>query len=222
MKRYITNACLALIAFAPAAMANLSASYVLNSTNISGGTGPFVSVLLEQIGAGLNGAGEVRFTVTLESGATQFAKTGGQNHETFAFNTNTNVTVSGLPGGLFWDVKNTAKAQSDGGSYNNGIKCSTACGNGSSSPDYTGPLVFDVTAAGLTINNFVVNASGNLFSADILTAGAQPGTGLVFGGTPETMTPEPGSYMSVLAIGIAGLAFMRKRTARIEEQGEAK
>ena len=108
------------------------------------------------------------------------------------------------------------------------VLCSTACGNGTSSPQFPGPLEFDVTTAlALTPGSFIDNngiaPGGYYFAADVgagTSSTAPFATGNVGAdGFQEcgidrdcgnTQVPEPGT-LALIGAGLAGLAVVRRR-----------
>jgi hypothetical protein len=201
-------------------------TYTLSTDHCTGGCGtaPFGSVDVKAIGGGTNGAGEVQVTVTL-TGTDKFVSTGFAG--SFGFNLvspfNGTVTLSNFSSGF--GVAGTQSAGSgsfDGfGQFEYAVQC-TSCGSGGSNPN-GGPLVFDVTEAGLLASDFAQLSSlppGNdqaYFVADILGSTGHTGpVGAMSPGTPVGgSVPEPGSVM-LFGSAVSFLAFKLK--TRISQQ----
>ena len=193
-----------LTALAPAA----NASIILNISD-GNGTGPFGTVTLTQMGSQ-----EVGVDVALNP-SYSFVDTG--SHQSFGFN-----LTSGLPTATI-NVSTTgfapAAAFSNGfaGSFAYAVAC-TGCGNGGSSPLH-GPLDFTVSVASgsLSVSNFIANAAGHTFAADVIGPNA---TGATFTGLVESngtgsapTVPEPVS-LSLVGGGLLALGLLRKRLPR--------
>jgi hypothetical protein len=158
---------------------------------------------------------DVKVTVSLTGGATAFVDTGnGSNHPGFAFSianhpaisiTNisspwtatdvhlSSVTVNGNTFGTFdYFIDNVGS----GGSLNN-----------------PGPLSFDATlGAGLSINDFVSNAEGYFFVADILDAKGKTGmSGINTNSTTTSTVPEPSAIILLGTVGLALMSSVRRR-----------
>jgi hypothetical protein len=178
-------------------------------------TGAKAAVLTEELTIGLgtnlfNGdygtimvtdtAGGVSIDVTLKN-SLGFVTTGG-GHEAFSFNldtgTLTNANITGLTSGFSFDG---AKSVPNAGTFNNNISCDV-CGNGGSNAQ-PGPLNFNITLAGLTVNDFTTSTAGYLFAADLLV----PPTGEVAVGSA---VPEPSTW-AMMILGFLGLGFLGYR-----------
>jgi PEP-CTERM motif len=203
MKRIRNIAGTAAIAALAAAAAPASAltTYTLDQTAVAAfGAGPYGTVTLTQ-----NGATEVDVSVALASGF-GFVQTGGP-HTTFAFN----LDVSGIA------VTVTTPTPTPGftlispasdtpfGSYTYGLSKEGATGGAGA---YYGPLEFTVTrAGGILESDFVPNAGGFVFAADLISQGA---TGAVAADVPTTPVPEPQTYALMLA-GLGAMGFVARR-----------
>jgi hypothetical protein len=155
----------------------------------------------------------VNVSVDLLSGY-GFLNTGGP-HTPFAFTlagTETGVSATFLQpvGGTFaFGMLSLSTANGDNtpfGTY--GVSILSSAGNGTSEA-YFGDLVFNVTrASGLTTNDFITNADGFYFSAD-LTNGQN--TGAQAWATRSTSTvPEPTS-LALVGTAVLGLGVLRFR-----------
>jgi hypothetical protein len=84
----------------------------------------------------------------------------------------------------------TPPIHADGtGNWQYGILCTTGCGNGTSPPQNSGPLNFDVTVAGgITPSSFIQNGNNLFFASDV-------GTGC--NGTACTSTGDVGAPTAV-------------------------
>jgi hypothetical protein len=143
-----------------------------------------------------------------------FAKTGAGSPFGYNLNTAASLVAGSLTTGF-------ATGGSNGfagglGNFTNTILC-PACGNGTSTPQFSGPIQFRLTGAGLTSANFVANANGFLFGADIgvkNAAGTVLGTGVVGANgltvTTSSTVPEPGSVFLLLTM-LGGTVFAFKK-----------
>jgi hypothetical protein len=152
-----------------------------------------------------NGA-NVDVSVVLSSGF-HFVKTG--NHDSFTFNSN-DSTLSASD--VVSIAPNTVSAFSPGsnpafGSYSIGMECGS-CGNGGAG-QLGGTLAF--TVLNTNLSNFVNNASGYVFSADIIGDGVTGAVGAgVTGGAPGV--PEPATWaMMIMGMGMVGAGMRMRR-----------
>jgi len=170
----------------------------------SNGSGPFGSVTLHEVDANT-----VQVTLSLTSGEV-FAVTGA-GAGALGFNIDKSFTLVLSPaltaGFSFSGQPGPYGFASSIGNFTSVITCSS-CGNGTSPPQFSGPVVFRVSnAAGLTIADFVANGNGYLFASDIGVPNGENGfnTFAVGATTTEiTKTPEPGTFV-LLGVGVAGL-----------------
>jgi len=209
---------LAILAFS-AFSAVASASIILNISD-GNGTGPFGTITLTQVDNNT-----VNVQVALTAGYL-FVDTG--SHQTFGFN------LLGSPAVTFSSI---TAGYGVGSSFSNGfagnfayaIKCDPtgtkppdACANGGSNGG-PGPLSFNVdkTVGNLSITDFVANAAGYTFAADVFGPSSAGGnfTGLVESqgscanggvGCNNTTVPEP-ITSGLVGTGLISLFFLRRR-----------
>ena len=157
---------------------------------------------------------DIFVTVALTGGATSFANTGnGTNHPGFAFNlagsaiTAANITASNNLGAFH--VGPDVTSGPDQGTFGYFFDIP---GSGSGAP---GPLTFTIHRTGILPSDFIANAAGFLFAADVCAAvqagAACTGEGGVTG-TSSTV-PEPVS-LSLVGGGLLALGLLRKRLPR--------
>lgn len=190
--------------------------YSLNLISSSSiGSGALGTVALTQ-----NGTKEVDVSVTLSAG-TAFVSTGGP-HNAFVFNLNATkqytVTITSPSDGSFVLARHNL-SNTPYGQFSYAIDCSS-CGSGASNPN-PGPLDFKVTALqGISAADFVANANGIYFSADVRGPAGGTGniaangvtTGLSLSGTSAAV-PEPGS-LPLLGAGVVALGCVFRRRTR--------
>jgi len=173
----------------------------------SNGSGPFGTVDLTSIDANT-----VQVTLTLTSGEV-FAVTGaGAGALGFSVDKSyTLVSSPALTSGFSLSTPGTYSFASSIGDFTSVITCSS-CGNGTSPPNYSGPVTFQITnAGGLSISDFITNKGGYMFASDIGSPDGQGGFNtFVVGGGPSTSVPEPGT-LSMLGLGLGLLAFAALR-----------
>lgn len=181
---------------------------VISSPTI--GTGTLGTVELTQVNAN-----QVDVKVTL-SANTKFVYTGGPHHA-FAFSLNLanpfSISINNAPG--LFSVASPNLTNAPYGTFTSGIDC-PGCGPGSSHAN-PGPLEFSVfSITGIDISNFIANAKGYFFSADVL--GPAGGTGNIASGV---ITDNPSSVplpaaLPLFAAGMIGLAAARKRKLAVK------
>lgn len=206
MKLLSGYACLLAVLVAPAMGSQLS--FTLDQS-ASHGSGPFGTILLEDVGDGKT----VQVTETLTAGEV-FAHASGQ---TLEFNVDTSISyvATFFPSGFSTGTNDTASPY---GTFTNYVSCIPVCGNGTSPPQYSGPLIFQVmNAGGLSVSDFVQNSDGYYFASDIGISDGRGGfntfnvaaskVSVLQGPSP---VPEPASII-LLASGIAAGVFLRRR-----------
>lgn len=210
--------------FAPVAASAVPITYTLQFFDASSGlpAGPFGTVTVGDLSGG-----QIVVTVALNSGF-EFVHTGG--HDGFTFETSSAVNVAIDPTSVpttGWTTNATGATDTFTNppfdSWNNSVTC---CGNqNGASHAVSGPLVLDITGAGLSQASFIANGLGYFFAVDILsTTGLTNGkTGSVAAKGPDVTctdcgvrdVPEPFT-LSLFGAGLAGAAaFGRRRKKAI-------
>jgi hypothetical protein len=199
-----------------AAPASADLLFTLNIDGCGGGCGstgipPFGTITLHQVDANT-----VQITEALVSGV-EFVKTGAG--DAIVFNTTKAVTLSNISSGFSQDPSGSPIHVGFFGDFDYGILCS-GCGSGGSSP-LPGPLTFTAADGGtLSISDFIGNAGGFFFAADIINENA-PGTTKPTGnvGTSDpafaltTTVPEP-TTLALFGAGLLALGLARRCRSR--------
>lgn len=183
---------------------------------VGGGSMNLVSSPYGNVELNDNGGSNVTVTVTLSSGV-GFVNTGAGYSLTWDLQGGPTIAVSALTTGFSLLSSSAGTVSASGsGSWDYALTCDKdTCGTGGNAP-YTGMLSFVVDNVGLS--DFVANASGNYFSADVCLGvssgkcGAGGITGVIVAGIPPSTSdvPEPAS-MTLLAGSLGALAFFRRR-----------
>jgi len=205
---FVIAGALALATLLPQAHASTIFTLTVNGCSGTGGcgAGPFGTVTLEQTTATL-----VTVTETLAANE-RFAGSGAG--DALEFNVAGPITLGNISSGFA--IGPAPDTASTFGTFFASITC-TACSGGQAG-NSPGPLSFTVTSAtGVTIADFVANASGFYFASDIV--GANGNTGNVGANSfvnqlpPPPSTPEPVS-VSLVGAGIAGLCWFKARRSK--------
>jgi PEP-CTERM motif-containing protein len=211
MKKVVVSAVAALgLAVVHVSPVSADLIFSLNVDGCTGGCGsvgipPFGSITLHQVDANT-----VRVTESLVSGV-EFVHTGAG--DAIVFNTDKAVSLSNISSGFSQDMSAPPIHVGSFGNFLYGILCS-GCGNGASGP-LPGPLTFTAADGGtLSVTDFVANAGGWYFAADLVNLNAVGApTGNVGAGAPSTSVPEP-TMLALFGTGLLVLAVGRRRKAR--------
>ena len=216
-----------LMLLAPGAAMALPVTYTLQFFDASSGlpSGPFGTVT---VGDPVGNTIEVEIAL---SSPFEFVNTGG--HDGTVFNTDLTVTSLVVNTGSGKTVPTTGWTANANGTFldppfatnggNDPFNQSVICcgGQNGGSHAVSGPLYIDVTATGITQNDFIANALGYFFAVDILDSDTGK-TGAVAAKGPDTscqqendcgvnnLLPEP-LTLSLFGAGLVGLGALRRR-----------
>jgi hypothetical protein len=196
---------------APSAEASVITSNFTVADPAAGlGAGPYGTVTVTDF------VGGVTIDVMLPTGWLFVNSGNGTNHEAFAFNLNqaidlTKIKLTG-PEAVDFTVDLTVPAFETGGigQFTHGITVNGGNGGSNGQP---GPIHLEITFAGLDVDDFVKNAAGYYFGADVGNLLGQ--TGSVGANTLTAAVPEPSTW-AMMILGFFGVGFMayrRKSTA---------
>ena len=201
---------------APSAEASVITSNFTYADSGAGlGAGPYGTVTVTDFAGG----GGVTIDVTLPTSSWLFVNTGnGTNHEAFAFNVNSAInpallTLTGPTSGEFTiDMTVPAYETAGIGQFTNGIIVNG--GNGASNGE-PGPIHLSIALAGLDTSDFVKNAAGYYFGADVANPAGHTGpvganTILLTDTQVTAGVPEPSTW-AMMVLGFAGVGFMAYR-----------
>lgn len=178
-------------------------TFTLDQDACTGGCGPapYGTITLTEISAF-----QVDVMLTLVS-PIKFVNTGAGSSLAFSFTPGIGISLSNMTSGFAQDLAPKGIANSG---FTYGVEC-TVCGSGASNPN-PGPLVFRVTSAvAISVTNFIANASGYFFSADVLGSTGNTGNvGTKAGQLDVVKTPEPAS-LAVLGTGLVAFFAARRR-----------
>jgi len=169
---------------------------VISSSSIGSGTSGYVTLTQD-------GADKVDVDVSLAAN-TAFVSTGGPHHA-FAYNLDLKTPFSvTIENPARFSVAKSSFGKAPFGLFTDGINC-PGCGPGAShaKPGTLDFFIYD--ASGISISDFVANAKGYYFSADVI--GPRGGTGNI------AAVPLPAA-LPMMGAGLLGLCVLKRRSAR--------
>ena len=192
-----------------ASASTLTYNLTTNDCSSGCGSGPFGTVTVSSISST-----EVSVNLTLAANEV-FAVTGAGDALLFDLTGNPTISISNLTTGFSADrIASGGSIHAGGtGHWQYDIVCS-GCGNGTSSPNLSGPINFDVTVAGgITPASFIQNDNSLFFATDIGVSNGRGGYSTGDVAAPSvSATPLPAALpLFIGGLGMIGLLSRRRK-----------